>query len=55
MSVLDALQEGFPCDSVSKRCDILIKILSDENAWHIDRTSSTLALLLGGYIDAALE
>ena len=55
MAVLDALQEGFPCDSVSKRCDILVRILSDEKAWHADRTSSTLALLLGGYIDAALE
>lgn len=55
MAVLDALQEGFPCASISKRSAILVKLLADENAWHCDRTAATLATLLGGYLDAALE
>lgn len=55
MAVLDALQEGFPCNSITKRSEILIKLVTDEDAWHIDRTPATLASLLGGYLDSALE
>jgi len=55
LEVLDALQEGFPCPSTCKRARVLMRLVNDVEAWTQERSSATLASILGGYIDAALQ
>ena len=55
LEVLDALQDGFPCPSTCKRARVLMLLVNDVEAWTQERSSATLASILGGYIDATLQ
>jgi len=55
LSVLDALEEGFPVPAARSRCRVLANLVSDEVAWTNSAKGSTLSALLCGYVDAAVE
>ena len=52
--VLDAIQDGFPCPITLKQAIRMSKLVSDEDAWRPSRSLSTMATMLGGYIEAAV-
>ena len=52
--VLDAIQDGFPCLITLKQAIRMSKLVSDEDAWRPSRSLSTMATMLGGYIEAAV-
>jgi len=52
--VLDALQDGFPCPFTIKQAERLSKLIDDDAAWYPSHSLSTMAALLGGYIETAL-
>lgn len=55
LQLIDSIQGGFPNLQNSKSADTLALLVSDEHAWIPKRSSATLASILGGYIDAAIE
>ena len=55
LEVLDAIQDGFPDQTSLKQADRFSKLVDDQNAWRPSRSLSTMAVTLGGYIEAAVD
>jgi len=55
LEVLDAIQDGFPDQAALKQADRFSKLVDDQNAWRPSRSLSTMAITLGGYIEAAVD
>lgn len=53
--VLDAIQDGFPDATSLKQAARFSKLVDDGNAWRPSRSLSTMAVALGGYIEAAVD
>ena len=53
--VLDAIQDGFPCAVTLKQACRMSKLLDDDRAWRPSQSLSTMATMLGGYIEAAVD
>jgi hypothetical protein len=55
LEVLDAIQDGFPDQAALRQADRFSKLVDDQNAWRPSRSLSTMAITLGGYIEAAVD
>ncbi len=55
LEVLDAIQDGFPDQTSLNQADRFSKLVDDQNAWRPSRSLSTMAVALGGYIEAAVD